>query len=222
MGEESIAMKIWAIIPVKPFNRAKSRLAKVLSPEQRISLAEKMFRHSLEVMISVQRIGGVLVVSRDSKALNIARSYNVQTVQESGTPELNPALLRASQVVNTLGGEGVLVLPADLPLVNAEDIEQMLHLGRYNATVVLAPDRYDNGTNALLVSPPGLIPFSFGPSSFQRHVMLAEEANATVKVYRSERLALDIDTPDDLTAYEALTSERLPMIDSEGSLTLTE
>lgn len=214
-------MNIWAIIPVKPFNRAKSRLARVLTPEQRISLAERMFRHSLEVMSGVQRIG-VLVVSRDAKALNIARSYNVQTVQESGAAELNPALLRASQVVNKLGGEGVLVLPADLPLVNVEDVEQLLHMGRYNATTVLAPDRNDNGTNALLVTPPGLIPFSFGPGSFQRHVMLAEEANATVKVYRSDRLALDIDTPDDLAAYEALMGEKLPMIDSAGSLTPAE
>jgi 2-phospho-L-lactate guanylyltransferase len=221
MDKESNRMNIWAIIPVKPFNRAKSRLARVLTPEQRISLAERMFRHSLEVMSGVQRIG-VLVVSRDAKALNIARSYNVQTVQESGAAELNPALLRASQVVNKLGGEGVLVLPADLPLVNVEDVEQLLHMGRYNATTVLAPDRNDNGTNALLVTPPGLIPFSFGPGSFQRHVMLAEEANATVKVYRSDRLALDIDTPDDLAAYEALMGEKLPMIDSAGSLTPAE
>jgi 2-phospho-L-lactate guanylyltransferase len=221
MDKESNRMNIWAIIPVKPFNRAKSRLARVLTPEQRISLVERMFRHSLEVMSGVQRIG-VLVVSRDAKALNIARSYNVQTVQESGAAELNPALLRASQVVNKLGGEGVLVLPADLPLVNVEDVEQLLHMGRYNATTVLAPDRNDNGTNALLVTPPGLIPFSFGPGSFQRHVMLAEEANATVKVYRSDRLALDIDTPDDLAAYEALMGEKLPMIDSAGSLTPAE
>src|SRR5689334_15348347 len=175
-------MNIWAIIPVKPFNRAKSRLASVLSPEQRAALAEHMFRHGLETLTSVKQISGVLVVSRDTKALGIAHDYHVQTVQESGTPELNTALRRASQVVGMHRADGVLVLPADVPFVNAEDIEQMLHLGRYNATVVLAPDRNEDGTNALLVNPPGFIPFAFGPGSFRRHMLLAEEVNATVKI----------------------------------------
>src|SRR3954467_11239342 len=105
------SMNIWAIVPVKPFNRAKSRLAQILAPEQREALAEKMFRHSLEVLTSVRQIAGVLVISRDSKVLSIAREYHVHTVQESGTPELNSALLRASQVVRTQGANGVLVLP---------------------------------------------------------------------------------------------------------------
>jgi 2-phospho-L-lactate guanylyltransferase len=156
-------MNIWAIIPVKPFNRAKSRLAPILSPEQRAALAEHMFRHSLEILSSVKQIGGVLVVSRDTKALGIAHDYHVQTVHESGTPELNAALLRASQVIGLQGADGVLVLPADVPFVNAEDIEQLLHLGRYNTTVVLAPDRHEDGTNALVVNPPGFIPFAYGP-----------------------------------------------------------
>ena len=215
-------MNIWAIIPVKPFNRAKSRLAPILSPEQRAALAEQMFRHSLEVMTSVKQIGGVMVVSRDTKALGIAHDYHVQTVQESGTPELNAALLRASQVVGMRGADGVLVLPADVPFVAADDIEQLLHLGRYNTTVVLAPDRRDDGTNALLVNPPGFIPFSFGPGSFRRHTQLAEDVNATVKVYRSERMSLDIDVPDDLQHYFQLTGLTLPLAHSEGSFTITE
>ena len=198
-------MNIWAIVPVKPFIRAKSRLAKVLQPHEREALAEKMFRHSLEVLVSVRPVAGVLVISRDTKALHIARDYGVHTVQESGTPELNAALLRASQVVGSQGADGVLVLPADVPMVTTEDIEQILHLGRYNTTVVLAPDAQDEGTNAMLCNPPGYIPFSYGPGSFHRHMILAEEAGATVKIYRSERLSLDIDTPPDLDQFHNLT-----------------
>src|SRR5690242_8897799 len=118
-------MNIWAIVPVKPFIRAKSRLAKVLQPHEREALAEKMFRHSIEVLVSVRRVAGVLVISRDTKALAIARDYGVHTVQESGTPELNAALLRASQVVGSQGADGVLVLPADVPMVTTEDIEHI-------------------------------------------------------------------------------------------------
>lgn len=211
-------MKIWAIIPVKPFNRAKSRLAKVLAPHQREALAEKMLRHSLEVVTNVREITGVMVISRDTKVLGLARDFGAHTVQESGVPDLNPALLRASQVVGAQGAEGVLVLPADLPFVATEDIRELIHLGRYLASVVIAPDRNNDGTNAMLVSPPGLIPFSYGPGSFQRHMQLAESAGATVKVYRSERLALDIDTPTDLALYFQLNGEPVPVEPSEGSV----
>src|SRR4051812_22293965 len=203
------AMNIWAIVPVKPFNRAKSRLAKVLTPGEREALAEKLFRHSLDTLTRVKQIAGVLVISRDTKALALARDYHVHTVQEGGAPELNAALLRASQVVRSQGADGVLILPADVPLVTTEDIEQILHLGRYNMSVVLAPDQKNDGTNTLLVSPPGLIPFAFGEGSFRRHMLLAEEAGATVKVYRSERTILDIDTPPDLELYHRLTGEHI-------------
>jgi 2-phospho-L-lactate guanylyltransferase len=205
----------WAIVPIKPFNRAKSRLAKILTPPQRAALAEKMFRHSMEVLTKVRQIAGVLVISRDTRALHLARQYHVHTVQESGTPELNAALLRASQVVATQGADGVLVLPADVPFVTVEDIENILHLGRYNTTVVLAPDRNDNGTNALLVNPPGFIPFAYGPGSFHRHAIMADEAGATVKIYRSQTIALDIDTPPDLDMYYNLSGE-LPPIGSSS------
>jgi 2-phospho-L-lactate guanylyltransferase len=213
-------MNIWAIVPVKPFNRAKSRLAQVLSPEQREALAEKMFRHSLEVLTSVRQIAGVLVISRDTKVLAIARDHHVHTVQESGTPELNAALLRASQVVRTQGANGVLVLPADVPMIAAEDIEQILHMGRYNTTVVLAPDHNEEGTNALLVNPPGLIPFAYGLGSFKRHLMFAEEAGATVRIYRSDRMSLDIDVPADLDLYHQLTEQ--PVQQPAGTLPVTE
>lgn len=209
----SVEQKIWAIIPVKPFNRAKSRLAKVLTPEEREALAISMFRHTVGLLSGVRRFAGVLVISRDTKALAIARDYGVQTVQESGAPELNAALLRASQVVYAWGASGVFVMPADVPFVTTDDIEQILHLGRYYQSVVLVPDRHGDGTNGLLVAPPGLIPFSFGVGSFARHKELAEAAHATINVYQSPRMSLDIDTPPDLERYHELTRE-VPMIDS--------
>ncbi|MBZ0274822.1 MAG: NTP transferase domain-containing protein, partial [Anaerolineae bacterium] len=115
-------MGIWAIIPVKPLNRAKSRLAQVLSPQEREQLAELMLRHVLGVVRNVPQIMGTLVISRDSRALAIAREFGARTVQESGAPELNNALMRATQVVARWKSEAVLILPADLPLIAEEDI----------------------------------------------------------------------------------------------------
>lgn len=194
-------MSVWVIIPVKPLVRAKSRLSPLLSSEQRMQLAENLLRHVIATVRSVPEIAGTLVISRDSKALAIAREGGAHTVQESGTPELNNALMRATSVVRGWRGAAVFVLPADLPLLNPADVRGVLDLGQEENTVVIATDERQDGTNAMLIRPPGLIPYAYGPGSFHRHVALAREAGATVRVYRSEQLMLDIDMPDDLENY---------------------
>lgn len=198
-------MSIWAIIPVKPLGRAKSRLAAVLSPEQREQLAESLFRRVVTVVKSVPQVGGTLVISRDTRVLSIARDLGVNTVQESGAPELNNALMRATQVVRGWRGQAVLILPADLPLIAADDVVNMISLGMEDQSVVIATDQHEDGTNAMLIRPPGLIPYAYGVGSYQRHLDMAREVGAHVTVYRSERLALDIDVPADLEDYYRMT-----------------
>jgi 2-phospho-L-lactate/phosphoenolpyruvate guanylyltransferase len=200
-------MSTWAIIPVKPLNRAKSRLAPVLTPEQRQQLAENMFRHVLETVRGVPQIIGTLVISRDSKALSIAREYDAKTVQETGTPELNSALTRATQVVVSWGVESLLVLPADLPLVNVDDLTDMISMGRGTPSVVIATDQHQDGTNALFMRPPGIIPYAYGPGSYQRHSTLARTAGVKVKTFFSEQMSLDIDVSGDLEMYNELAKQ---------------
>ncbi|MBL8162306.1 MAG: 2-phospho-L-lactate guanylyltransferase [Anaerolineae bacterium] len=198
-------MSIWVIIPVKPLNRAKSRLSGVLSPAERQQLAEKMFRGVLEVVRTVPQVLGTLVISRDGRALAIARDYGARTVQESGNPELNAALMRATQVVARWHGSAVLILPADLPLLAGEDITGMIEMaGHGERSVVIATDQHQDGTNAMLVRPPGLIEYAYGHGSYQRHVDLARLAGATVQTFHSPRVSLDIDVPDDLKSYHEL------------------
>lgn len=194
-------MNVWAIVPVKPLNRAKSRLAGVLAPEVREQLATAMLTRTVSLLAESPDISGTLVISRDSRALVIARRYGAKTVQESGNPELNPSLERASQVIASWNAGAALVLPADLPLLALADLKELVNLGRYNQSAVIVPDRLGDGTNGLLLRPPGLISFSFGPHSFARHLASARAANATVHVYRSERLTLDLDVPEDLLIY---------------------
>ncbi len=212
-------MSVWAIIPVKPLNRAKSRLAGVLTPDQRAELAETLFRRVLEVVRAVPQIAGTLVISRDTRALAIARDAKVHTVQESGAPELNTALMRATQVVGGWRGGAVLILPADLPLVTPEDLRDLIRLGMEDRSVIIATDRTQNGTNAMLVRPPGLIPYTYGEGSFHRHLAAAELVGANVQVYHSERLMLDIDMPEDLELYYQLSAKdpSLPLISLNGA-----
>lgn len=194
-------MTVWAVIPVKPLNRAKSRLEKVLSPDQRASLAEMLFRQVLSVTLASNRIGGVLVISRDTRAIGIARDAGAKTIQESGQSDLNPALERATQVLQRWRASAMIILPADLPLVHVDDINAMIDAGREGEAVVIATDRHQDGTNALFVRPPGLIEYTYGHESFRKHVMLARAAGAKVTIFESERLQLDIDEPTDLDAY---------------------
>lgn len=203
-------MSVWAIIPVKPLRLAKSRLSEMLIPEARQQFAESMLRHVLSVVCRVPQVAGTLVISRDNKALSIARGFGAHTVQESGTPELNTALMRATQVIASWRSSAVLVLPADLPLIRAEDVSEILALGKQENTVVITTDRNQDGTNALLLRPPGLIPYAYGAGSYHRHLELAYQAGAAVHEYHSERLLLDIDLPEDIERYNQLVGSDDP------------
>src|SRR4051794_16905671 len=198
-------MGVWVIVPVKPLNQAKTRLSQVLSPEERQQLAETMLRHVLSVVQHVPQLMGTLVISRDNKALSIAREYGARTVQESGAPELNAALMRATQVISRLNGSAILILPADLPLIVQEDVQSIIRMGENEPSVVIATDQHQDGTNALFIRPPALIEYAYGPGSFRRHIDKAREADAEVHIYESERLSLDIDMPADLKFYSELS-----------------
>lgn len=213
-------MTTWVLIPVKPLRLAKSRLADVLSPEDRQRLAEAMLRHVLSVVTEVPQITGTLVISRDNHALALAREYGAKTIQESGSPELNTALMRATSVIASWHSSGVLVLPADLPLITAEDVNGIIDASDGMNSVVLATDRNKDGTNALFISPPGLIEYTYGEGSFKRHAMLARDAGATVKIYESPRLLQDIDLPEDIENYRRMVArgdyeDILPVIEKD-------
>lgn len=191
-------MTLWAIVPVKPLRRAKSRLSAVLTRDERETLSERMLISTLELLGEVKDIERMLVVSRDSKALSIARKLGARTVAEQGAPELNNALIRATVVAQQFDVNGVLIIPADLPLLKVDDVEKLISLAVDPPVVVIAPDRRGTGTNALLSSPPGLIDYDFGTDSFERHVARAKEAGVRLVVCEIPSIGLDVDLPEDL------------------------
>ncbi len=191
-------MTVWAIVPVKPLDRAKSRLAGVLSRLERTTLSQQMLVNTLQALAAVPAVERTLVVSRDSRALALARAHGAKTVSERGQPQLNRALVRATLLARGYNVSAVLVLPADLPLLTREDIEALLALAVEPPVVVIAPDRRRSGTNALLSAPPGLIEYDFGPDSFGRHLAHAREAGARVQLCELPSLGLDLDVPEDL------------------------
>lgn len=191
-------MTLWAIVPVKPLRRGKSRLAEVLTQDERTDLNRRLLIHTLDTLTALPELEQILVVSRDHEALALARTYGARTVQEKGAPKLNVALTRATIVAESYATRGVLVVPADLPLITTEDIRTMLDCAHDPPVVVVAPDRRREGTNALLVCPVGIIEYEYGPGSFQRHCELAQQAGARLEVCELPSLALDMDLPEDL------------------------
>jgi 2-phospho-L-lactate guanylyltransferase len=208
-------MSVWAIIPVKPLSQAKSRLATVLTPAEREHLAGALLERTVRLLLSVREIRSVLVISRDADVLAIAQKWGAQAIEEIGTLDLNSALQWATQTLSAWNADGALVVPEDIPLLVEEDVQQVLSLARDANSLVISPDRREEGTNLLFMRPPGLIPYGFGERSFAEHQRLAREANAAVSIYRSERAALDLDTPDDLRQYRELAKALgVPIIDA--------
>jgi len=202
-------MTLWAIVPVKPLRRGKSRLAGALNEDERTELNRALLKHTLETLSELKEVDGVLVVSRDPNALTIARNHGARTVQEDGQPELNTALKRATIVAQVYATRGVLVLPADLPLITHDDILALIKRAIEPPVVVIAPDRHGKGTNALLISPPGLIEYDFGENSFQRHCELVKKAGARLEIVDLPSLGLDLDVPED---FELIKSLEIPTL----------
>lgn len=193
-------MTLWAIVPVKPLRRGKSRLAEVLTQEERKDLNCNLLAHTVDTLAAIPDIEHVLVVSRDPEALALAREHGARTVQENGASGLNIALAKATIVAKNYTTRGVLIVPADLPLITPEDVHAILERVKDPPVVVVAPDQRREGTNALLICPVGLIDYNFGPKSFERHCELAVQAGARLEICELPSLALDVDLPEDLDA----------------------
>jgi 2-phospho-L-lactate guanylyltransferase len=204
-------MTLWAIVPVKPLRRGKSRLSGVLSLEARTALNHYLLSNTLETLASVPEIEHSLVVSRDPEVLTIAREYGARTVQEQGSPHLNVALTRATMVAINHSVQGVLIVPADLPLLTADDIRAVVKRASDPPVVVITPDRHHQGTNVLLISPPGLIKYEYGPGSFLLHCTQAQKAGARLEICERISVALDIDLPEDLelAGYELMEANKM-------------
>ena len=197
---------ISAVVPVKDLRGTKSRLAPVLNPGARAGLTLYMMGR---VVAALREAGieDVCVVSPDRIVLNEAhRRGAIPLVQESRG--LNPALDEGRRRALDLGASTLLVLPADLPLLDAEDVRAVLKEAGEGPSVVIAPDGAHSGTNALLIQPPDAIPFAFGPDSFEAHLEAARSRNLDIRVCERCHLAFDLDTANDLARLNEKRASR--------------
>ena len=189
-------MYVYAVVPVKSLGASKKRLSPVLSPQERGQLTLAMLEDVLSAL-QTSIVNDTVVVSDDLDVHDIAGKFGtIYLAQKIGG--LNCAVEKATEWCIQQGAEAVLVLPADIPLLSSADVDRIVKLGnRENQTVVLSSS-YDDGTNALFQSPPNLIRPSFGPRSFFKHIKEAQDKGVCVRLYYSGRVAMDIDSVDDL------------------------
>jgi 2-phospho-L-lactate guanylyltransferase len=192
----SAATGVSAVVPVKDLQGTKSRLAPVLDPGARAGLTVYMMGRVVR-SIREAGVGDVCVVSPDRIVLKEAQRYGATPlVQESRG--LNPALEEGRRRALGLGASTLLILPADLPLLDAGDVRAVLEVVSEGPSVVISPDGARAGTNALLIQPPDVLPFAFGPDSFEAHLGAARTRDLCVSVCERPHLAFDLDTAGDL------------------------
>lgn len=189
-------MGVRVIIPVRPLDEGKTRLAPALSPAERIALNQQFFRHVLDICRAVVPASQCLVVSRSANVLDEARAAGVRPVMEAGDG-LNAALEQAARAAAAEGQNPILTISTDLPLLSRGDLDALIKMGE-RVEMVIAPDRTETGTNALLLRRPGLIPYCYGSRSFEAHCAAARKHELSVEVIERPGLACDVDTPTDL------------------------
>ncbi len=196
-------MSVFAVVPVKDLWGTKSRLKPILNPGARAGLTIYMMGR---VVTAIRDAGvvNVCVVSPDPIVLDeVLKRGATPLLQESRG--LNPALEEGRRWAMERGGTSLLVLPADLPLLDPEDVRAVLDGIGEEDSIVIAPDGTRSGTNALMLRPADALPFSFGPGSYEAHLQAAQERGLAVRVCERPHLAFDLDTAEDLARLDEET-----------------
>lgn len=193
------------LVPVKNLGSAKQRLASMLDQSTRTELAHAMLRDVLEALSKVKSTPVALVTS-DVFALALARNYGFEIIPDSANKSETDAIEMATQVCESRGIRDTLVLPGDVPLVTAEEVERILAAAPEQGSV-LVPSADQRGTNAAYRRPAGLFPLRFGNDSFQPHLSAARATGLPCVVIELPGIALDIDTLDDLLQLAAAPGE---------------
>lgn len=186
------------LVPLKNPANAKTRLSGILSPEQRSKLVLAMF-HDVAAALSGARLAdGIFIATSYEPVAELAKGFGFSVYREESQISESHSVDEASRWLKNQGFSLVLRLPADIPLVRAEDIDELLAIELGPPGSLMVPSRDGTGTNAIARTPPDLFPSHFGPNSLFLHKAEAAQLNAKVVVHLNDRIGLDIDDPADM------------------------
>jgi 2-phospho-L-lactate/phosphoenolpyruvate guanylyltransferase len=213
-------MKTFAIVPVKRFENAKTRLSSMLDTEDRIRLSSLMLEDTLQILSVAPPLTQVIIVSADKRADEIATKHGAKFLPEEKEKGVNSAVALADiYCIEKEAADATIVIPHDLPLLDSIVISKACELAEKESTcIVICPSvRYD-GTNMLLRKPPSVIGTFYETDSYNMHVRTAIKLGIPVKPLLSKSLMYDIDTPEDalhLIKEENVAAKSLEFIKSK-------
>jgi 2-phospho-L-lactate guanylyltransferase len=192
-----VKVRTAAVVPINALAAAKSRLVEYLQPNDRLDLVLWMGSRVLASLTGSGMVEAVAVVSPDREVLRWAAEHRAEPLYQADGG-LNSGLEWGRVWAKSLDAEALLVLLGDLPCLTPDEVAEFVRRGAGQA-VVLAPDRFERGTNGLLVRGSLELPFAFGEGSLERYRLLAERAGETPELYRAPGLAFDVDSFADLS-----------------------
>jgi 2-phospho-L-lactate/phosphoenolpyruvate guanylyltransferase len=212
-------MKTFAIVPVKRFENAKTRLSSMLDTDDRIHLSSLMLEDTLQILSVAPSLTQVLIVSADKRAEEIATRHGANFLRQEKDKGVNSAVGLADSYCMKEAADATIVIPQDLPLLDAIDISKAYELAENESRcVVICPSlRYD-GTNMLLRKPPSVIATFYDTDSYNMHVKAATKIGIPIKRLFSKNLMYDIDTPEDalqLIKEETIAARSIDFIKSK-------
>lgn len=192
-------MSRWALIPVKGFDRGKSRLSDVLAPAERAELTRELFEHVVRILQRSPSVDGIAVVSDSPEARDRAQRLGALPLRDvEGNRGLAEVVNAACKELEERGATSVLICMSDLPELTTDDVESVAHQ-LDESDVVLVPDLLQQGTNVVAMKPPSALLSCLGhEDSLARHRDRARDLGLSVSVQLRRGIGFDVDRPDDL------------------------
>jgi 2-phospho-L-lactate guanylyltransferase len=197
--------KLWAVVPVKRIAAAKQRLSDVFAVELRQALVLAMLEDVLTALAAVRTLAGIVVVTEDARAAEIAESHRA-LVWSDGADDGHTGAVACAARRLARDGAALLTVPADIPLVRPEDVSRLIAAHRFPRGFSIVPSRDERGSNAILCSPADAVTLAFGDDSFRPHLAASRAQGIEPQTIHLPRIALDIDRADDVTEFLAIPS----------------
>ena len=189
-------MKIAAIIPVKTFSNAKTRLE--LSPHKVEELCKIMLEEILHTLSISPRIDKIIIVTKEQKAIEIGKKFNTTTIIDEKEESVNSAVALADKYLLENKFDASIVFPQDIPYIKTQDIDFMLNYIAPPNFAIIIPSRRFDGTNALVRMPIDLMETHYDEDSYKIHMNTAKKHTLNVAMVFVKRIMWDVDNKEDL------------------------
>ena len=189
-------MKTVAIIPVKSFSKAKTRLT--ISPEKTVNICKLMLGEVLQTISTSKKIDNTIIVSHDQSAFDIGKKFSAIEVFDELESGVNNAITLADEYISDSEFDTSIILPQDIPFFNSSDLDNLFSFFQRKNSVVIVPSRQFNGTNSLIRNPSRIITTRYDEGTYKSHLDEAKCNSVDFSLVLIRRLMLDIDSQNDI------------------------